>query len=108
MRMHGHGAHDDMSYVPKGMLEEWARRDPIDRYAERLVTDWGFGSGEVEEIRSEVQAYVDECAARAVSLPMPEPALATEGVFADAWEPLGDGRAPWSHWEQSNGERRAA
>jgi TPP-dependent pyruvate/acetoin dehydrogenase alpha subunit len=108
MRMHGHGAHDDMSYVPKEMLEEWGRRDPIDRYAERLVADRGFASGEVEEIRSEVQAYVDECAARAVSLPMPEAALATEGVFADAWEPLGDGRAPWSHWEHGNGERRAA
>src|SRR5436190_18119138 len=108
MRMHGHGAHDDMSYVPKKMLEEWARRDPIDRYAERLVADCGFAPGEVEEIRSEVQAYVDECAARALSLPMPEPASATEGVFADAWEPLGDGRAPWSHWGQGNGERRAA
>ena len=36
MRMHGHGAHDDMSYVPKELLEEWARRDPIDRYAQRL------------------------------------------------------------------------
>jgi pyruvate dehydrogenase E1 component alpha subunit len=108
MRMHGHGAHDDMSYVPKEMLEEWGRRDPIDRYAERLVADRGFASGEVEEIRSEVQAYVDECAARAVSLPMPEPALATEGVFADAWEPLGDGHAPWSHWERGNGERSAA
>ena len=108
MRMHGHGAHDDMSYVPKKMLEEWARRDPIDRYAERLVADCDFAPGEVEEIRSEVQAYVDECAARALSLPMPEPASATEGVFAEAWEPLGDGRAPWSHWGQGNGERRAA
>ena len=30
MRMHGHGAHDDMSYVPPEMLEEWSRRDPIE------------------------------------------------------------------------------
>ena len=37
MRMHGHGAHDDMSYVPDGVLEEWLRRDPIELYAERLV-----------------------------------------------------------------------
>ena len=37
MRMHGHGAHDDMRYVPPGMLEEWTRRDPIDRYSERLT-----------------------------------------------------------------------
>ncbi|MGI8727661.1 MAG: thiamine pyrophosphate-dependent dehydrogenase E1 component subunit alpha, partial [Solirubrobacterales bacterium] len=31
MRMHGHGAHDDMSYVPDEMLAEWRRRDPIER-----------------------------------------------------------------------------
>src|SRR5215210_3210289 len=34
MRMHGHGAHDDMRYVPKEMFERWGRRDPIERYAE--------------------------------------------------------------------------
>ena len=54
MRMHGHGAHDDMSYVPTELLAEWERRDPIERYAERLASDYGFSSGEVEEIQSEV------------------------------------------------------
>ena len=44
MRMHGHGAHDDMRYVPKEMFEEWERRDPIDRYAERLVAEHGFST----------------------------------------------------------------
>jgi hypothetical protein len=29
---------------------------------------------------------------------MPDPALAEEGLFADRWEPLGDGAAPWSGW----------
>jgi TPP-dependent pyruvate/acetoin dehydrogenase alpha subunit len=103
MRMHGHGAHDDMRYVPKEMFEEWGRRDPIDRYAERLVADYGFSSGEVEEIRSEVRDYVEECAGKALESPMPKPEAAVEGVFADAWEPLGDGHAPWSHWSQNGG-----
>jgi len=108
MRMHGHGAHDDMSYVPKAMLEEWAGRDPIDRYAERLVADYGFAAREVEEIRSEVHAYVDECAQRALAGPMPEPSKATEGVFAESWEPLGDGQAPWSYSARAGDETRAA
>ena len=108
MRMHGHGAHDDMRYVPNEMFEEWQRRDPIDRYAERLVADYGFSMQEVEGIRSEVRAYVEECAGKALDSPMPDPALATDGVFADAWEPLGDGRAPWSRWSRTNGERSAA
>ena len=108
MRMHGHGAHDDMRYVPKEMLEEWARRDPIDRYAERLVADYGFSTGEVEDIRSEVAAYVDECAGKALASPMPDPNLATSGVFAEAWEPLGDGRAPWSYWAGEGGGANGA
>ena len=33
--------------------------------------------------------------------PLPDPATATEGVFAERWEPLGDGQAPWSRWDES-------
>jgi TPP-dependent pyruvate/acetoin dehydrogenase alpha subunit len=100
MRMHGHGAHDDMRYVPKELLQEWEARDPIDRYAERLVESFGFSAGEVESVRNEVSEYVEDCARKALEFPMPEPRLATEDVFAERWEPLGDGRAPWSHWQR--------
>jgi TPP-dependent pyruvate/acetoin dehydrogenase alpha subunit len=112
MRMHGHGAHDDMSYVPKEMLEEWGQRDPIARYAQELVSKHGFAQQEVNEIREQVAAEVDEGARKALESPMPDPEAATQGVFADAWEPLGDGRAPWSRWAragaETNGARRTA
>jgi TPP-dependent pyruvate/acetoin dehydrogenase alpha subunit len=115
MRMHGHGAHDDMSYVPKELFEEWERRDPVDRYAERLVADYGFSADEVDGIRNEVRTYVEECAKKALDSPMPDAGLGTEGVYADEFEPLGDGNAPWSRWAHDstgNGaaraERRAA
>jgi TPP-dependent pyruvate/acetoin dehydrogenase alpha subunit len=101
MRMHGHGAHDDMSYVPAGMLEEWEKRDPIDRYAGRLTADFGFAEDEVAGIREQVRSYVAECAEKALSSPLPDTAIATEGVFAERWEPLGDGKAPWSRWEKA-------
>jgi TPP-dependent pyruvate/acetoin dehydrogenase alpha subunit len=115
MRMHGHGAHDDMRYVPKELYEEWARRDPVDRYAERLAADHGFSTDEVEGIATEVRAYVEECAKEALASPMPDPERAADGVYADEFEPLGDGNAPWSRWSHDgtgNGaapvERRAA
>jgi TPP-dependent pyruvate/acetoin dehydrogenase alpha subunit len=98
MRMHGHGAHDDMRYVPPEMFEEWGKRDPIDRYAERLVNEYGFTADEIDEIRAEVKAYVDECARKAVDSPMPDPETAADGVFGEELTPLGDGQAPWSHW----------
>jgi hypothetical protein len=31
---------------------------------------------------------------------MPDPAVAAEGVFAEGFEPLGDGQAPWSRWSE--------
>jgi TPP-dependent pyruvate/acetoin dehydrogenase alpha subunit len=98
MRMHGHGAHDDMSYVPKEMFEEWGRRDPIERYERRLAEEHGFDDEELREIREDVKGEVAEAAEKALASPMPEPDLATEGVFAERWEPLGDGEAPWSAW----------
>jgi TPP-dependent pyruvate/acetoin dehydrogenase alpha subunit len=94
MRMHGHGAHDDMSYVPPQMLEEWAQRDPIDRYRDRLLGERHFDSSELESIEAEVRAYVDECAELALASPMPDAGEALDGVFAAGWEPLGDGRTP--------------
>jgi TPP-dependent pyruvate/acetoin dehydrogenase alpha subunit len=108
LRMHGHGAHDDMSYVPEALKQEWSVRDPIELYSERLVADFGFDAAEVEGLRAEVKAYVDECAQKAVASPMPDPAIATEGVFADDITPLGDGRAPWSYWAANEAERSAA
>ncbi len=56
MRMHGHGAHDDMRYVPPGTHERWAERDPIAGYAKRLVDDHGLSEDEVESIRDDVGA----------------------------------------------------
>jgi pyruvate dehydrogenase E1 component alpha subunit len=108
MRMHGHGAHDDMRYVPPEMFEKWSQRDPIERYGERLVADHGFSADEVESIRAEVKAYVDECAQRALESPMPDPATASEGVFATGTTPLGDGRAPWSRWAEPAATTRSA
>ena len=101
MRMHGHGAHDDMSYVQPELFAEWEARDPVERYAARLIADLGFAAEEVEAIREEVHTLVAECAERALASPMPDPARAAEGVFADRWEALGDGVAPWSGWAGS-------
>jgi TPP-dependent pyruvate/acetoin dehydrogenase alpha subunit len=107
MRMHGHGAHDDMSYVPPALREEWAERDPIERYGERLVAEHEFTTEEVESIRAEIKAYVDECAQTALASPMPDSDGAAAGVFADQLTPLGDGQAPWSYWSEQL-ERSAA
>src|ERR1700752_3383483 len=32
LRMEGHAVHDDAFYVPKELFEEWAQRDPLERF----------------------------------------------------------------------------
>jgi pyruvate dehydrogenase E1 component alpha subunit len=102
MRMHGHAAHDDMRYVPAELVEHWSGRDPIE-LQERRVS----GQTDVAALRAEVQAQVDAATQAALALPMPDPATATDGVFAERELHLADGAAPWSGYAAS-GEREAA
>ena len=93
MRMHGHAAHDDMKYVPKEQVEEWRRKDPIDRQSAR-VAELGV---DVDALREEVRAQVDAAVEEALRSPMPDPATATDGLFHEGDEVvLGDGDAPYS------------
>jgi pyruvate dehydrogenase E1 component alpha subunit len=93
MRMHGHGAHDDASYVPAEQLELWAGRDPIERQRKRL-RELGV---DVEAIEAAVHAEVDAASAQALAMAPPDPAGVLDGVFCEG-EPhvVGAGAAPWS------------
>src|SRR5436190_16814555 len=79
MRMHGHGAHDDMRYVPKELFEEWSQRDPIDTYSARLRSD----GVDVDAIAQSVREELERETEWALAQPMPDPAGARDGVFAD-------------------------
>jgi TPP-dependent pyruvate/acetoin dehydrogenase alpha subunit len=97
MRMHGHAAHDDMKYVPKEQVDEWRTRDPIERQEARLRE----AGVDVDEVRQQVKAEIDEAVQEALAGPMPDPSSATEGVFCEGEaEPLGDGQAPWSGFQR--------
>jgi pyruvate dehydrogenase E1 component alpha subunit len=95
MRMHGHAAHDDMKYVPKAQLEEWRKKDPIDRQVAR-VAELGV---DVDALRAEVQAAIDAGTEAALAMPMPDPETATDGLFAEEANELLDGNAPWSGFQ---------
>ena len=97
MRMHGHGAHDDMSYVPPELLEKWAKRDPIETFERRLRSE-GI---ETESVRLAVAEELERETEWALARPMPDPASATHGVFATEDPALGDGHAPWSRWKEA-------
>src|ERR687883_1852246 len=91
MRMHGHAAHDDMKYVPKEQVEEWRKKDPIDRQEARL-RDLGVDTAAV---RDEVRAAIEAATEAALAKPVPDPATATDRLFHEGPDELilGDGDA---------------
>ena len=96
MRMHGHAAHDDMKYVPQAQIAEWRAKDPIDRQVRR-VEALGVDVGALrEEIRTEIERGVRA----ALASPMPDPATATRGLFAEEPALLEDGEGPWSGFRE--------
>ena len=56
LRMEGHAVHDDAFYVPKELFEEWARRDPIERYRTWLRENADLSDEEEDEIAGGRQA----------------------------------------------------
>ncbi|MFL5869669.1 MAG: thiamine pyrophosphate-dependent dehydrogenase E1 component subunit alpha, partial [Solirubrobacterales bacterium] len=87
-------AHDDMKYVPKEQVEEWRKKDPIERQETRL-RDLGV---DTDAVRAEVREAIDAGTQEALAMPMPDPDTATDRVFHEGDEELllGDGNAPWS------------
>src|SRR3954469_12782274 len=70
MRMHGHAAHDDMKYVPAEQVEQWRRKDPIDRQESRVRE----AGADVGALRAEVQQVIDDATRAGLAMPMPDPA----------------------------------
>jgi TPP-dependent pyruvate/acetoin dehydrogenase alpha subunit len=83
MRMRGHSEADDASYVPKPLLEEWRRRDPVERFERHLVERHVLGVDRLRAIRETALADVDAAQAWAEAGPPPDPAELPERVYCE-------------------------
>ncbi len=82
LRMEGHAVHDDAFYVPKELFEEWAKRDPIERYRTWLRENAELTDDEEEQISTSVKKLLNEALEKAEASPMPDPADMLVGVYA--------------------------
>jgi TPP-dependent pyruvate/acetoin dehydrogenase alpha subunit len=82
LRMEGHAVHDDSFYVPKELFEEWARRDPLERYRSWLRDNALLDDEEEEELSSGVKKLLNDAIRRAEESPLPDVSTLTEGVYA--------------------------
>jgi 2-oxoisovalerate dehydrogenase E1 component len=101
MRMCGHAHHDDMlylgrdpqpswtyppltdqGYVNRELYAYWSMRDPLTTYAARLEAEGLIQPGELDRLKTEVEALVEQEARAVIEAPWPDPGVAREGVFA--------------------------
>ncbi len=82
MRMHGHSASDDASYVPKGMIEEWKKKDPLEKFERILVNDRVLTESVKKELEDRINSGIEDAVKFAEESPYPAGEDAADGVFA--------------------------
>lgn len=68
-RMRGHEEASGTKYVPKELMEHWAKKDPIEHYEKFLMMKQILHSDQKEAIRKEIKASINEAVASAFGAP---------------------------------------
>lgn len=82
MRMMGHAIHDGAEYVPRDLLAEWEKRDPVVTYETRLMADGVADEVEIDEIKQRCTVEITDAIQYAENSPFPDPSTVEEGVYA--------------------------
>ena len=83
MRMRGHAQHDPAEYVPREMLDEWNRRDPLNRHEKFLTENKFWDAKTKKEIDARIAREIQADLEFAENSPFPPPELAEQGVYCD-------------------------
>ncbi|MEF8797745.1 MAG: dehydrogenase E1 component subunit alpha/beta [Salinivenus sp.] len=88
-RVRGHEEASGTAYVPDERIEEWKEKDPIDRFVEAARDNGLLDGDEMEAIRSELDAEIDDLAEWALDQPAvtSTPEEERDAVFAPSPEP---------------------
>ncbi|MEJ0097752.1 MAG: thiamine pyrophosphate-dependent enzyme [Bauldia sp.] len=86
----GHHEGDPVTgtYRSQGEVDAWAKRDPIERFRQKLIAELGVASdAALAAIDTEIDVIVQEALTYARSSPPPDPATVARHVFADPINP---------------------
>jgi 2-oxoisovalerate dehydrogenase E1 component len=86
-RMRGHEEASGITYVPKKLLAEWEKRDPIARYERYLLKRKLLSRKEMNAVRAELQEEIEVNVERAFSEPEVESSVEQELVDVYAPSP---------------------
>ena len=85
-RVRGHEEASGTAYVPDELIEEWKKKDPIDRFLAAAQDDGALDPDEIDAMRTELKDEIDTLAEWALdqSEPSSTPEAERDAVFADA------------------------
>ncbi len=82
-RMTGHSAHDNASYVPSELFEDWEKRDPIQQFESSLTDQGLMDESRIQKLTQRVIGEIDEAVALAEKDPHPNPEDCLTNVYSE-------------------------
>jgi 2-oxoisovalerate dehydrogenase E1 component len=92
-RMRGHEEASGVKYVPKELMEKWARKDPLKNYEQYLVSEKVFTEMQVADIRHEIKQGIEQDLQLAIAPNYFTPSIREE--IADVFAPMVPNTIPY-------------
>jgi TPP-dependent pyruvate/acetoin dehydrogenase alpha subunit len=83
MRMHGHSVNDGAEYVPRKLLDDWKKKDPLLKIEKQLVDKKILSQSIKSDYERKISAEIQEAIRVALESPYPPAEEAAVGVFAE-------------------------
>ncbi len=80
-RYHGHFEGDTQEYKTKKEIDEWAKKDPIPRFAKKLISDKVISESELNDIDKNLKKEIEDAVKFAIESPYPN----VNETFEDVW-----------------------
>lgn len=85
-RMRGHEEASGTKYVPKELMDTWAKKDPLDNFEKYLLKEEVIDQKTVDSVRKKIKKEIEEGLANAFEETYPE--ANTEREFNDVYAPF--------------------
>ncbi len=85
-RMRGHEEASGTKYVPKKLMEDWAKKDPLMNYEKYLIKEGVIDKGYVEEVTKKIKKEIEE--GLTVAFESKPPEVSTEIEVSDLFLPF--------------------
>ena len=85
-RMRGHEEASGTKYVPKKLMDEWGKKDPVDNFEKFLIKESLIDQKQIDTLRKKIKTEIESGLVEAFKETLPEPNTALE--FSDVYAPF--------------------